>query len=378
MEGRIRHPRRIPENALPAEPGPRQPGPVPAWRSPLAWAALLLLSLVFSLLLQAAQLPAALLLGPLAAGIAVASAGGTVRLPREPLLVGQGVIALLIARAFTPAIVSTVAADWPLFIGVILAVIAASSGLGWVLARLQVLPGTVAVWGASPGAATTMVLMAEAYGADARLVAFMQYTRVVFVTVAASIVAHLGTVAAGGEPPAVAWFPPLPAIPFAMTLVLGAGGAFLGRALRIPAGALLVPMVVGGALQGAGLVEIVLPPWLLAASYALVGWNIGLSFTRTILQHAARAFLPVAASIILQIVLCMGLAALLWRFAGADPLTAYLATSPGGMDSVAIIAASSNVDMPFVMALQAVRLVLVMLLSPGLSRLVARTLQPPA
>ena len=40
------------------------------------------------------------------------------------------------------------------------------------------LPGTTAVWGSSPGAATAMVLMAEAFGADARLVAFMQYLRV--------------------------------------------------------------------------------------------------------------------------------------------------------------------------------------------------------
>ena len=30
---------------------------------------------------------------------------------------------------------------------------------------------------------------------------------------------------------------------------------------------------------------------------------------------------------------------------GIDPLTAYLATSPGGMDSIPIIAASSNVDL---------------------------------
>ena len=58
--------------------------------------------------------------------------------------------------------------------------------------------------------------------------------------------------------------------------------------------------------------------------------------------------------------------------AGIDPLTAYLATSPGGMDSVAIIAASSNVDMSFVMALQAVRLVIVLLVGPPLARFIAQ------
>ena len=40
---------------------------------------------------------------------------------------------------------------------------------------------------------------------------------------------------------------------------------------------------------------------------------------------------------------------------GIDALTAYLATSPGGMDSVAIIAASSHVDEPFIITPQMVR-----------------------
>jgi hypothetical protein len=45
------------------------------------------------------------------------------------------------------------------------------------------------------------------------------------------------------------------------------------------------------------------------------------------------------------------------RLAHVDALTAYLATSPGGLDSVAIIAASTpRVDLPFVLALQSVRL----------------------
>ena len=61
--------------------------------------------------------------------------------------------------------------------------IAASSLLGYLISRWKVLPGTTAVWGSTPGAASAMVLMADAFGADARLVAFMQYLRVIFVSV---------------------------------------------------------------------------------------------------------------------------------------------------------------------------------------------------
>ena len=61
------------------------------------------------------------------------------------------------------------------------------------------------------------------------------------------------------------------------------------------------------------------------------------------------------------------------RMLGVDPLTAYLATSPGGMDSVAIIAAASDsVDISFVMALQTARFLIVLLAGPPLARLLAR------
>ena len=57
---------------------------------------------------------------------------------------------------------------------------------------------------------------------------------------------------------------------------------------------------------------------------------------------------------------------------GADALTAYLATSPGGMDSVAVIAAACpNVDLPYVMTFQTARFFLVVLLAPRLARFMA-------
>jgi membrane AbrB-like protein len=58
--------------------------------------------------------------------------------------------------------------------------------------------------------------------------------------------------------------------------------------------------------------------------------------------------------------------------AGIDPMTAYLATSPGGMDSVAIIGASSKADLSFVMALQTLRLVIVLIAGPPLARFIAQ------
>ena len=49
---------------------------------------------------------------------------------------------------------------------------------------------------------------------------------------------------------------------------------------------------------------ITLPPWLLAICYALVGWSIGLRFTREIVLHAAKQLPRILASIFTLIAMC--------------------------------------------------------------------------
>ena len=329
----------------------------------------MVLSTLLTALLAAGHVPAALLLGPMVAGIVVASSGTTLRLPASAYLAAQAMLGCLIARSLPLSAFSELARDWPLFLAGIAAVIATSSTLGWLLARWQVLPGSVAIWGSSPGAALAMTLMADAYGADARLVAFMQYLRVACVVVAAALAAKFW--GADVTAPAPLWFPPVAWGSLAATLAMAGFGAVGARRLGIPAGALLGPLVLGVLVQPRGWLTIELPPWLLAVGYALVGWSIGLRFTRAILRHAARALPPVLASILVLQALCALLAWVLVTVAGIDPLTAYLATSPGGADSVTIIAANSPVDMPFVVAMQTARLLIVILIGPHLARFIA-------
>jgi hypothetical protein len=341
------------------------------------WAVLLLVSAALATLFQATGVPAAFLVGPLLAGIVVGTNGGSIRVPALPYLAGQSVVGLMIAHAITADIVLTFARGWPVFLGAVAAILAASSLLGWLMTRWRVLPGTTAVWGSSPGAATPMMLMAEAHGADARLVAFMQYLRVVFVAITAAAIAGFWLGPASAPAPARPWLHPVDWIAFAETAAVAAGAALLGRRLGIPAGGFLVPLAVGTLLQVSGLLDIALPEILLAAAYALLGWSVGLSFTRGVVVHALRVFPQVAAATAALIAFCGGIAVLLTRTLGIDPLTAYLATSLGGIDSVAIIAASAKVDVPFVMALQTLRLVVVLAIGPPLARLVARATAGP-
>ena len=341
--------------------------------SPLAqWGFLIAGSVLLAAAFEMIGLPAALLLGPMIAGIVVGSNGGRIHAPRLPVFASQSIVGCLVARAITGDIVLTFFKSWPLFLSVVMAILATSSALGWLLTRLKVLPGTTAVWGTAPGGASVMMLMSGAFGADARLVAFMQYLRVVLVAAIASVVARLWVGASGAVIPDTAWFPAMHWQDFIGTLMIAGLGGALGAGLRIPAGTLLVPMIGGAVFEGMGLVTITLPQWLLAMSYAFLGWSIGLGFTREILVHASRALPQVLLAMLVMIGASGVLALVLVHAVGIDPLTAYLATSPGGMDSVAIIGASSKVDLSFVMALQTLRLVIVLVAGPPLARFIAQ------
>jgi membrane AbrB-like protein len=341
------------------------------------WTVLLAASIGMALLLLSVHAPAALLLGPLLAAMAIASGGAQLRPPLSPFVFAQGMVGSMIAKMVPISIVGDVVSHWVLFTVGVLSVVAVSSLLGWVMTRMQVLPGTTALWGTSPGAASVMTLMAEAYGADPRLVAIMQYLRVLMVAAVAAIVARTFGISEGHKAAAIIWFPPVAWLPFAETVALAIAGPIIAQRLNIPAGAFLVPLVIGAVLSHFGLMQIEQPPWLLAACYTMVGWNIGLRFTRPLLIHAAKALPRILVCVFIMIGLCGGVAVMLVVVAKVDPLTAYLATSPGGADSVAIIAASSNVDVSFVMAMQTVRLIAVLILAPILTKFIAERIDVP-
>lgn len=189
---------------------------------------LLALSAVLSFVLFRLHLPAAPLLGPLIAGITLSLRGATIRLPRPFFISAQAIIGCMIARALTPSIFGVLAANWALVLIILLSTLAISALTGWLLVRYSSLPGATGAWGSSPGGASAMVVMAQEYGADVRLVALMQYLRVLFVVGAAVMVVRF---ALGGEAQEmtqqIVWFPPL-TFNLPLTLLLTAVAGWLG------------------------------------------------------------------------------------------------------------------------------------------------------
>lgn len=332
------------------------------------WAGLLLLSVLVTAVLAWLAVPAALMLGPMFAGIAAAARGWDIGVSRWLAIAAQAVIGCLIAGNMAGALAPTIAAHWLLFVLLTLATVGASGLLGYLLSRWGMVPGTVAIWGSMPGGATAMVLLAEANGADARLVAVMVYTRVVAVTLMASALSVL----LGAQPLP----PPGPAAvadgPFWLMPAVAIAGIAAAALLCWRSGTLIITMALGAAAMLAGAPPVRVPMPLLMVAFATTGWRIGLSFTGEARATAARMLPRILLAALLLIGFCGGLAALLHFALGIDPLTAWLAASPGGLESVAVIASTLPVDSPFIMAAQTARFALVMLIGPPLATALVR------
>ena len=337
----------------------------------LQWGLLFLLSLLLSLAFLCIHLPAALLLGPMIAGIAFSLKGITLQLPRSTFLAAQAILGCMIAQNLTGSILTTLAVNWPVVLAILLVTLLSSAVVGWLLVRYSSLPGNTGAWGSSPGGAAAMVAMAQDYGADIRLVAFMQYLRVLFVAGAAVLVTRL---ILGDSAEAVSqqieWFPPLSGNLWS-TLLLAAVAGFAGRILRIPSGTMLAPMIVGAWLHAGGMIVIELPEWLLAIAYMAIGWRIGLGFDRQVFFMALRPLPQILASIFALMAICAAMAWGLAHYMQIDFITAWLATSPGGLDTVGVIPAGSNADMALIMAMQTLRLFSILLTGPAVARFIS-------
>ena len=343
------------------------------------WLSLLLLSIALVTALTVSHVPAALLLGPMLVGILFAVSGSSIRLPRGFTIAAQAILGCLIAQAIDAQLITIVGNHWALLALFSLATMFIAAGLGWFITRAGWLPGTAAIWGLSPGAASAMVLLADDFGADRRIVALMQYSRIALVALAAILVAKLidhpsslsANSASRGE--IAQWLALPPAASIIATSALAATAVVIALYFRKASLALFIPALAGAAMQGVGWIDVSTPPLLSAVAFGTTGIYVGLSFNREALIHSLALLPKMLLAVIAMIALC-GLLSVafckLWP--GTDPLTAYLALSPGGIDAAVIIAATTDVSLPLILAAQFVRLMIVIAGAPALATWLAR------
>ncbi len=295
------------------------------------WLILLLLSVLFSSLLLRIHLPAALLLGPLIAGLILSLRGVKLSIPRPCYLVAQAIVGCMIARAINPSVFGVLFNNWALVLAILLTTTAISGLTGWLLVRYSALPGATGAWGSSPR--RRVGNGGDGPGSTGPMCGWWRSCSICGCCLSSARRRWWCAMPLGNEAQEmtqdIVWFPSL-TLNFPFTLLLTAVACWLGMRLRIPSGAMLLPMLLGALAQGGGWLMLELPEWLLAMAYAVLGWTVGLQFNKAIFLLALKTLPQIIASIIGLILMCALMALALTHILQMDFMTAYLATSPGG------------------------------------------------
>jgi membrane AbrB-like protein len=331
------------------------------------WLALAAATAAAAIVLDRLGLPSASLFAALLVGLAAALLP-----PRMPEVspgvfrVAQAVTGVSLGVYVQSSSLNAVADAWLPVAAVSAGTLVLSLACGWALVRTVGLDPPTAALGMVAGGASGIVGMAHELGADDRLVAVMQYLRVLVVVVLTPILvalafSHPHAAGSGGAPASA------PLLGSAHDwLLMGAAlalGALAAILTRIPAGSLLGPMIVA-AILAVAVGDFQVPTIVREPAFAAIGLQVGLRFTPGLLRQAGRLLLPTLLCIVGLLVACFGLALFLTATTDVSLLDAYLATTPGGLYAVLAAAFGTGADTTFVIAVQALRLFVMVLLAP--------------
>jgi uncharacterized protein len=298
---------------------------------------------------------------------------GRLTLPPIGFRIGQAVTGVALGTFLHSSTLTELGKHWLPVLLVSVATLLVTIVAGLVLARVTRLDRPTASLGMVAGGASGIVAMADDLGGDDRLVAFMQYLRVLVVTLLTPIVVPLafgvhGVSGAAGSTSLLGTWQG-----WALTVGASVVGALVAPLLRIPAPSLLGPLLLTAGLSLSGAIgNTQVPDLAREIAFSLIGIQIGLGFERSTLREIARVAWPVALSIVALVVVCFGLGWLLSLTANVSLLDGYLATTPGGLYAVLPIAYGSGADTGFVLTVQGLRLFAMVLAAPAMVRWLVR------
>ena len=210
-----------------------------------------------------------------------------------------------------------------------------------------------------PGGASLMPAIARDVGADIRYVSLSQYLRLLIVSVSLPLVASQFTSVTRTELDPYWWM-------WLLVPALIVAGVFAGKLLKFPNPSVFGPMALT-VLVGALVDVTIVPPRLLSiVGFLAIGWMCGGGLNVPALRRFSR-LLPATLAYIAGLMLaCAGMGWLMAKWLGLSFYEGYLATSPGALETVLVLATS-----PAVVALQVIRLIMVILFAGWLPRILS-------
>jgi len=279
-----------------------------------------------------AGLPLAWMIGAMSATTAAAALGAPIVMPIGFRQLMVTVLGIMLGSGFSPEMLERVA-EWALSLAALALYAAAAGGAGlFYFRRICGYDAVTAYFSAMPGGMAEMVLVGTEMGGDARVISLTHAARVMLVVFALPFAFQmLAGYDPAGRPPAGL---PLAEVSGSDLMVLtacGVVGFLLARVLRLPAAALVGPMVLSAVVHILGWTTAKPPLELVAAAQVVVGTAIGCRFagvtTRLLLRTAAAA----AGGTVVLLSATIAFAMTLAQLTGLSAVPLVLAFSPGGL-----------------------------------------------
>lgn len=358
----------LPASARPASEGLPARRRLHLVRGVPVWGGLLVLAWFAGKYGEQFGLPAPHVIVSVLLGLLLASTGLLRRtVPRGLHTGAQAVTGVVIGTYLNAGALATTGGALLPLLAITLATLVLSLTAGLVLARWTGLDQRTASLGMVAGGSAAIVGAAEDLDADARMVAFMQYLRLVLVVLAMPLLIRFAF-----DPAGAGSFRTLGAAEIEVPFSVGGwlflawsapAGYLLGRLLRLPAPALLGPVLVG-AVVAIGGVGVNPPEVAREIAFNIIGLEVGLRLTPQALRSMGRLLPKVLLFVLAITASCAALAYLVTLVTDISPANAYLATTPGGINAVLATATSVKADVPLVFAVQTLRLFAMVLLAP--------------
>lgn len=297
------------------------------------------------------------MIGPMIAVATLNLFGIAMDSPPYARQLGQVILGSAVSLYFTPPVVAALAGNLPAILAATVSVFLVGILGALTLSRASGVDGKSTFFASIPGGAMAMAVLADRYGAEIAPVAVAHSLRVCIVVIAIPFALTYG----GFALETGAYRPNVP-LDLSILMAWLAIGCLLGEIsewLYLQNGCLLTPIFFGAALTMSGVELSAVPHELTDFAQLMFGLVLGARYERAFFARY-KLFIPFALlnSFFMMVASAIAGAALAWLF-GLPIATMIIATSPGGLAEMTILAQALHISVPLVVAFHLFRVVVV-------------------
>lgn len=313
--------------------------------------------------------PLAWMLGAMFFTTIASLAGAPTQMSLSLRKVMMAILGIMLGSSFRPEIVAQ-AVHWLPSMGVMMGFMALITTLSYhYLRRVAGMDRATAYFSSAPGGLTEMIMVGESMGGNPATISLVHATRILVVVGTIPVyfryVEHLNI---PSLPPGPAGLPAFWDV--ALLSACAVIGVPLAPRLRLPAGALLGPMLLSAILHISGLTRAAPPGPVVAAAQIVIGAGIGCRFAGLTLGSVWRTILFAAGSGLMMVIAATIVGIISGPLIGDLPKPLILALAPGGLAEMSLIALSMGSQTAYISFMHLCRIILVVIVFPSIFRLV--------